>query len=456
MSMATFKKQICGNEPKQLIWAESQLDWETPQIRSYLSGKRLVRARYYLVARFFSRRLFLFITYAMLWFVPAVAQAQTPSNPRGEAYEKCRTFISGTDKQLPDSEENLSFLGACGWKFLDYSEFTDAEVAFEHEMEMADRRHDQARLGDALEGKGAIYREKGELPKAEQMLEQARIIDEKVGDKNTLSRLYNSMARLLGAENKEGGYEYLQRSLKLAQEINNPLRIAVASNNIGTYFKSQGDSTHALEYFQQSLIALRQINEELKSSTVLDNIGLSYSYLGDYPRAIESIQQGLKIREKYGDPEQTGKSWDSLGIMYLGQGNYAAALVALQKGLKLRSVSSLPRSMANSLNNISLVYEAEGEHTQSIVYLKKSLAVARKVGDTGMETLIDINLGESYLQMGNYPRALATLKQGLVNAHAANDKVDAAGLQSTLGRVYLTQGRLREAENVLKIGRAHV
>ena len=376
-----------------------------------------------------------------------------PRSPRGEAYEKCKTFFSELGKELPDSEENLSFLGACGWKFLDYNEFTEAEAAFEHEMQMADRRHDQARLGDALEGKGAIYREKGDFPKAEQVLEQARIIDEKLGDKYVLSRLYNSMARLLGAENKEGGYEYLQRSLKLAQEINNPLRIAVASNNIGTYFKGQGDAAHALEYFQQSLTALQQINEELKSATVLDNIGLSYSYLGDYPRAIESIQQGLKIREKYGDPEQTGKSWDSLGIMYLGQGNYAAALVALQKGLKLRSVNKLPRSMANSLNNISLVYEAEGEHTQSIVYLKKSLAVARKVGDIAMEALIDINLGESYLQLGNYPRALATLKEGLVNARSANDKIEAAGLQSTLGRVYLTQGRLPEAENMFNEAR---
>jgi CHAT domain-containing protein len=408
---------------------------------------------YYLGPQFFLWRRMTLAACALVLFaaVPAQTQSAPTASPRGEAYEKCKSFFSGTATELPDSDENNAFLGSCGWKFADYYELSEAGKAFEREKQMAEHRGDRIKLADALDGQAAIFREKGDFMSADKLLQQAVGIGEEAQDKYELSRLYNSLARLRGEENRpEEAYDYYLRSLKVSQEINNPLRIAVASNNIATYLQSIGDNFHALEYLQQSLSALQQINEELKSATVLTNIGLSYKDLGEFAKAIESIQQGLAIREKFKEPTQLGKSFDTLGIAYLDQGNYAAALEALQKGLEFRTKTALPRHVADSLNNIAMVYEAQGEYAEAISYLHKSVELEKKkLGDAGLEAEIDSNLGEAYFLQGDYPHAAVALQQAVKNAEAAKDKLATVRSQYTLGRLYLREGRLREADEML-------
>jgi CHAT domain-containing protein/uncharacterized protein HemY len=429
----------------------------------WLFVERAVRAGYYLSKKVFLRRRvspgtcagFLI---AAISFAAAAAQAQTSAlaGGRGEFYEKCKSYLSKPAKDLPDSEENNAFLGSCGWKFFDYYEVADAEKAFDQEKQMAERRHDQTKLAEALEGQGGLYREKGDFANAERLLQQALGIDEEMQNKYQLSRLCNSLGRLRGEQNRaDEAYTFFLRSLTLAQEINNPLRIAVASNNVATYLQGRGDDIHALDYLQQSLSALEQLNDEPKSTTVLNNIGLSYLSLGDFPKGIEFIQKALAIREKLNDPTLVGKSFDTLGVAYLGQGNYAAALESLQKGLELRTAGGLPRHVADSLNNIAMVYEAQGEYSQAIVYLQRSLAVERKFGDKDLEAEIYTHLGEVHSLEGNYAQASAALQHALQNAQAVNDKLTAVRTQYALGRLYLQQGRLRKAEDTLNGAREY-
>lgn len=427
-----------------------------PRLRKFqlllLFVERELAAGYYLGSEFFLGWGLLLVGIVMLCgTAPAQAPASTGSSPRGEVYDKCKAFFSSSPKEFPDPEENADFLGSCGWKFLDYFELAEAGKSFDREKEMAERQGDRIKLADALDGQAAISREKGDFANADRLLQQAVGTAEEVQDKYELSRLYNQFGRLRGEQNRpEDAYQYYLRSLQVSQEINNPLRIAVASNNIATYLQSIGDNFHALDYLQQSLSALQQINEELKSATVLTNIGLSYMDLGDFPKATESIQQGLTIRERFKEPTQLGKSFDTMGVAYLDQGNYAAALEALQKGLEFRTKTALPRHVADSLNNIAMVYEAQGEYAEAISYLHKSRELEKKkLADAGLEAEIDSNLGEAYFLQGDYPHAAVALQQAVKNAEAAKDKLAIVRSQYALGRLYLREGRLQEADDLL-------
>lgn len=431
-----------------------------PELENSNSGSCRWRCRlsvrYYLSPKIFRRLRVTLLAIAILWMTPALSRSQkrgAPAGARGEAYEKCRSFFSGSAKELADSEENNTFLGSCGWQFFDYHELPEATEAFDRSMEMAQRRHDRARLASALEGIGGIHRERGAFEQAERLLQQALALADELHDQQELTRLYNSFARLYGEQGKEEkGYEYLLRSLKLSQELNNPLRIAVANNNLGTHFKAQGDILRALDYFNQSLTGLQQMNDEIRSATVLDNIGLCYDYLGDYPKAIESIRNGLAIREKFKDTHGIAKSLDSLGNLQVELGNYSAALRMLQKGLELRRAGGLPYPVAESLNNIGTVYEAQGEYAQATAYLRKALVLAKTL-NKWLETEVDTNLGEVYFLQGNYPKALAALNQALENGQAAKANVKIAFVQNALGRLYLKLGQFREAEGVLYAAR---
>ena len=410
---------------------------------------------YYLAPKFLLWGRLSLAACALVLCSPAARTQSSPAaSPRGEAYEKCKSFFSESANELPDGEGNNAFLNSCGWKFYDYHELPQGGKAFAQARAMAERRRDQVKLADALDGAANIDRLSGDFGQAELLLQQALHLAEEIQNKDELSKIYLSFGRLRGDQGRENeACDSISRSLKLLEELDNPLRLAIANNNMGTCFLRRGDYTNALQSFQRGLIALQQINEELKSSVVLDNIAQCYWRLGDFSKATETINQSLTIREKYKDELLVGKSFDSLGNVYLQQGNYAAALEAMQKGFELRTKANFPLDATESLNNIATVYEAQGEYAEAALYLRRGLQSTTKLANKDLEAEIETHLGEVYFLEGNYAQAYNVLQHAMDNSRAADDKVQLAAAQYVLGRLYVKQGRLDSAKDVLQQAR---
>src|SRR5919206_201010 len=66
-------------------------------------------------------------------------------------------------------------------------------------------------------------------------------------------------------------------------------------------------TTRALEYYQKSLALSEQLNDKRLGALLLNNIGRFYRDQGDYKRALENYQQSLAIREKLDD--QSGMAY---------------------------------------------------------------------------------------------------------------------------------------------------
>lgn len=412
------------------------------------------RARYYLASKFFLWAVVLAAGHSLSPWPVAAAQTQSPqaARPRGEAYEKCKSFFSGPANDLADSEENNAFLNSCGWKFYDYHELADAGKAFTQASAMAQRRSDRPELTDALDGGANVHRLGGDFSDAERLLQQALHLATELQDKDELSKVYLSLGRLDWDQGKidEGCDDYLPRSLRLLQELDNPLRLAIVNNNLGTCFSRRGDYSGALPYFQQSVASLQKIGEELKSAVAIDNIGGCYRLLGDFSKAIETTHQALIIRKKYKDDLMIGKSFDGLGNIYVEQGNYAEALEALQKGFELRTKAGFPFDAAESLNNIAAAYEAQGEYAQATSHLRRALTIAETLKNDDLAAEVEGHLGEAYLHEGNAAQAFTILQRALENARGADDPVLVAFAQYVLGKLYLKQGRFDSARTALQ------
>src|SRR5215813_9030273 len=74
----------------------------------FLPLERIVVAGYYLAVKFilWGGTLLACCTLALWTTTVAQAHPSTTASVRGEAYDKCKAFFSGTVKDLPDSEEN--------------------------------------------------------------------------------------------------------------------------------------------------------------------------------------------------------------------------------------------------------------------------------------------------------------------------------------------------------------
>ncbi|MBK6983621.1 MAG: tetratricopeptide repeat protein [Bacteroidetes bacterium] len=114
--------------------------------------------------------------------------------------------------------------------------------------------------------------------------------------------------------------EYHRRSLKIQEEINDKMGIAITLNDIGAVIERQDDIPKALEYYHKSL----KIDEELKNKNgiayTLNNIGSIFDNQGDIPKALEYYHKSLKIQEEIMDKMGIATSLNNIGFIYYNQG----------------------------------------------------------------------------------------------------------------------------------------
>ncbi|MFX0116727.1 MAG: tetratricopeptide repeat protein, partial [Candidatus Hodarchaeota archaeon] len=117
---------------------------------------------------------------------------------------------------------------------------------------------DLQRQGDALGNLGCIYRQRGELDRAEKSLMRSFTIGEELDNPQqiassliNLGELYQQRRELNRAEN------CCKQILSMKERMNTPHYVANCSNNLGEVYWRRGKSNQAKDYYKQSL-ALRE------------------------------------------------------------------------------------------------------------------------------------------------------------------------------------------------------
>ncbi len=185
--------------------------------------------------------------------------------------------------------------------------------------------------------------------------------------------------------------EYNEQLLKLAEKSVTKANVAlkpiylkhlgVALNNAGYLATNKGDIPKALEYLHRSLKIQEEVNDKKGVASSLINIGFIYDGQGDNQKAIDYNQRSLVILYEIKDKELIGSCLNNIGNIYQKQGDLDKALVYFQKGLKARQQQADKMGIANSINNIGLIYYKEKDHTKALEYFHQSLKIAEELSD---------------------------------------------------------------------------
>ena len=243
--------------------------------------------------------------------------------------------------------------------------------------------------------------------------------------------------------------------------------LAGALNDIGYYYKHQGDIPQAIENYQKSLKIREDIGDSEGISITLNNIGVIYKNQGNIPKALEFHQKSLKIQEEIGDKKGLALSLNNMGFIYNDQGDNSKALEYYHKALKIREEIGDRAGIAYTLDNIGVIYKKQAEQShvperdsllkKALEYYNQSLNIREEIGDKRGIAISSIHLGVIYYdqaeQIENLERdsllniALGYYINSLKMYEEIGDKEGIASSLIYLGVIMLEKGNLQNAQN---------
>ena len=250
---------------------------------------------------------------------------------------------------------------------------------------------------------------------------------------------------------------HFERSLDIAQKVDDRQGKAASLNNLGSVALQQGAFEQAREYHEQSLEIKRDLGNRQDEASSLNNLGTTALQQGAFEEAWKYYEQSLGIARDLGDRQGEAKSLNNLGLVAKNQGSFEQAREYFEQSLEIKRDLGDRRGEANSLDNLGLIARSQGAFEQALEYHEQSLKISRDLSDRQSEASSFGNLGSVALQQGAFEQAQDYYEQSLEIARDLGNRQDEATNLEGLGLVARHQGAFEQAreyhEQSLKIKR---
>jgi tetratricopeptide (TPR) repeat protein len=158
-----------------------------------------------------------------------------------------------------------------------------------------------------------------------------------------------------------------------------------------------------------------------KRAMAYNNLGLAYASQGQWDRATAEFQRALRLKPDY------AVARNNLGLAYASQGRLDRAIAEYQTVLRLKPDS------AGTHNNLGIAYASQGQLDRAIEEFRTTARLKPDDAEPHM------NLGLAYASQGRLDMAIAEFHT------ASRMKPDDAKPHYNLGNVYISQGLLDKA-----------
>lgn len=204
-------------------------------------------------------------------------------------------------------------------------------------------------------------------------------------------------------------------SKKIAEQLGDKPKLAVALNNIGLVYDDKTDYNKALKYYLESL-ALVENSEKGKwqMGSTLNNIAIIYQSQGKYEEALEFHNRSLKTKKEINNKKGVGSSLHNIGLVYKLKGEYEKSLEYYFLALTVRKENNDNNGMALTLNNIGSVFESQGLFDKAFVYFEQSLELRKKLKDRYGLAVSLFSMGSNYCSRNQFERGFEYYNKALL------------------------------------------
>jgi tetratricopeptide (TPR) repeat protein len=207
------------------------------------------------------------------------------------------------------------------------------------------------------------------------------------------AKVYNNIGNLYLGIDFDESLEYLQRGLKMAQELGNDKLIASAYLNIGNVYQKKKNFTSALNYYNKSRELYTKLNDPVNSIIILQNTGVIYYKLKQYDKAEQLLLEANKEARNKDMNTSVAQIDLTLSSLYMENKLYEKAAKFLDQGVGYAQATK------------------DEDMEQLFTYNSYELSVHRKNYEQALSYLHTIYLRDSTLQTNMVTSDLTMMKK---------------------------------------------
>ena len=188
---------------------------------------------------------------------------------------------------------------------------------------------------------------------------------------NAAGAIYN----MLG--NYEAALKYGLQEIVFFEKIGSRLDLAIASNNVGAYYRGRGDFDRALEYTQSALRHFLSLSDTDPADLAwtYGNLSKIWYRKKDFQQAIAYAEKALAILQKHSPDDhllmiQTYLDLANAGIEVK---DYEKARDYLQKALRIHEQNDLDDQIEYTWYDLGYLYEKMERYPEAIAYLQRAI-----------------------------------------------------------------------------------
>ncbi len=287
---------------------------------------------------------------------------------------------------------------------------------------------------DRLVRLGGQARQQGNLDKAIPYWSQALIIYHRIGDIQSVGRIYDFLG-LAYAElgDYQRAEDALRRRLGVARDNKDWQGQIFGLNNVGTVLLRRGSLSAAQTTFEEALAIARSVNNAAGIGLSLNNLGLVASGYGDRNRAIKLYEEAVIYRSRAGDPIGQANTFNNLGDAYRAVNSFKDTIRAYGAALGIAKEAREGPNQFRAIDGLVLTYCSARQYTRAIELLQQRIASAQDAADPRQELISLRSLAQLYQQIGKYSDARSVYHRAIALARTLKDtKAEATLLSQVL------------------------
>jgi signal transduction histidine kinase len=213
---------------------------------------------------------------------------------------------------------------------------------------------------------------------------------------------------------------YSREGLKIAYELKDEKKEAIARSNIGQGEYRAGDYTKALEYLYSANEQYKKLKEEKGVARTSGFIALVYSEMERYDMALDVMNQLLLFYSQNNMPGDYSKVLLNISNILMAKNDFDKALDGYFKSLEIqKKVDPNNKDIFGIIYcNIGEAYFGKKQYDLSYKYRKMSLALYKELNFTDGIANLQMDIGSSLIKLKDYGQAEQYLNNALKNYKA--------------------------------------
>jgi signal transduction histidine kinase len=247
---------------------------------------------------------------------------------------------------------------------------------------------------------GALYGSIPDYVKSLEVNQKAIAIYERLGNESDMASCYTNISTIYQSLGKQSqALVYMNMALKIfAKEGENSRGVAVVYELIGTNYFEASDRMLmemnvlpnqkiklALEYYNKSLKVAEAINDIGIVATVKRDLGNLYNITGQKDAALKSYQKSVELSKSGDNKEAYASSLYALGNFYQKENDFSNAIALLGSSLKIGEENKFLDIEKQAALGLSTLYEKQKEYNKSLAYYKQYITARDKIFDQEKE-----------------------------------------------------------------------